>query len=548
MLECVLSVRNPECLEFITMNIFGLLSLEITARQARLSRVPQALIVGVGIFITTLLVATTLLVVTSTPVQGQAPDPAATTASLTRGSVTITEGHTATIRIRLTGDLSGLNGIDSPFTLSSGPSGNAPEAVEGTDYRLTPIIINIARREATFQIFAIEHPGYDPGLRAMLMLESNSDAIQIGSTSEMRLSIRESTPRPLVSFTADTPFQIDSDGYNYLELIEGESSTFNIELERPFSRDIRVSVFLSGFTPTVSTPGLAAIPVYQDGIVEHPNRGWLADNYQARRGRLTIPAGSSGITFTIDTRAIDNDLYESLDSRSLGSIYFRIEGSLAFANPVSSRLGLRYIEDDTPVISFGDSLLGINSSPEITGREGESFDVWVALENRLRGNFKVEVRLAARVVSGDALRFQIPTVEIVPGELGATVTVTVLEDGRMNNEPRTVALAVERAVLRPTDENGRPGRALGVPSNRMTVKVRDNEPIQATLTGRYRRLEEGQAGTITVDLRGDISALIDGEATLEIRARPVEPANGGPYYILISPTGLMGLREPGTLG
>ena len=525
------------------MNIFGLLSLEVTARQARLSRVPQALVVGVGIFITTLLAATTLLVVTSTPVQGQAPDPAATTASLTRGSVTITEGHTATIRIRLTGDLSGLNGIDSPFTLSSGPSGNAPEAVEGTDYRLTPIIINIARREATFQIFAIEHPGYDPGLRAMLTLESNSDAIQIGSTSEMRLSIRESTPRPLVSFTADTPFQIDSDGYNYLELIEGESSTFNIELERPFSRDIRVSVFLSGFTPTVSTPGLAAIPVYQDGIVEHPNRGWLADNYQARRGRLTIPAGSSGITFTIDTRAIDNDLYESLDSRSLGSIYFRIEGSLAFANPVSSRLGLRYIEDDTPVISFGNSLLGINSSPEITGREGESFDVWVALENRLRGNFKVEVRLAARVVSGDALRFQIPTVEIVPGELGATVTVTVLEDGRMNNEPRTVALAVERAVLRPTDENGRPGRALGVPSNRMTVKVRDNEPIIVGVKRNYLRLGEGQAGTVTVVLRGDISSLIDGEATLEIKARPVERMQWGAILYSYFPYGPNGTER-----
>ena len=329
------------------MNIFGLLSLEVTARQARLTRVPQALIVGVGIFVTTLFVATTLLVVTSTPVQGQAADPATTTASLTRGSVTITEGYTATIRIRLTGDLGGilslpkdsLDGIDNPFTLSSGPSGNAPLAVEGTDYRLTPIMINIARREATFQIFAIEHPGYDPGLRAVLMLESNSDAVQVGSTSEMRLSIRESTPRPLVSFVADTPFQIDDDGYNYLELVEGESREFRIELERQFSRDIRVSVFLSGFTPTVSTPGLAAIPVYQDGIVEHSNRGWLADNYRSRRGQLTIPAGSSGITFTIDTQAIDNDLYESLESRSLGSIYFRIEGSLAIANPISSRLG-----------------------------------------------------------------------------------------------------------------------------------------------------------------------------------------------------------------
>ena len=508
------------------MNIFGLFSLEVTARQARLSRVPQALVIGVGIFITTLLVATTLLVVTSTPVQGQAPDPATTTASLTRGSVAITEGHTATIRIRLTGDLSGLNGIDSPFTLSSGPSGNAPEAVEGTDYRLTPIIINVARREATFQIFAIEHPGYDPGLRAILTLESNSDAIQIGSSSEMRLSIRESTPRPLVSFTADTPFQMDSDGYNYLELVEGESREFRIELERQFSRDIRISVFLSGFTPTVSTPGLAAIPVYQDGIVEHPNRGWRADNYRSRLGWLTIPAGSLGITFTIDTRAIDNDLYESLESRSLGSIYFRIEGSLAVANPVSSRLGLRYIEDDTPTVSFGNSLLGINRSPEITGREGESFDVWVALDNRIGGNFKVEVTLTATVVNGDALRFQIPTVEIASGEVGATVTVTVLDDDIIN-EQRTVALAVERAVLRQTDESGRPGRAIGVSLNGMTVKVRDNEPIRATLSRSSLTLQEGQVETITVDFEGDISSLIAGDATLEIEARPVRGVERG---------------------
>ena len=510
------------------MNIFGHLSLEVTARQARLSRVPQALIVGVGIFITTLLVATTLLVVTSTPVQGQAPDPATTTASLTRGSVTITEGYTATIRIRLTGDLSGLNGIDNPFTLSSGPSGNAPLAVEGTDYRLTPIIINVARREATFQIFVIEHPRYDPGLRAMLTLESNSDAIQIGSSSEMRLSIRESTPRPLVSFTADTPFQVDDDGYNYLELIEGESREFRIELERQFSRDIRVSVFLSGFTPTVSTPGLAAIPVYQDGIVGHPNRGWRAANYRSRLGQLTIPAGSSGITFTIDTRAIDNDLYESLDSRSLGSIYFRIEGSLALANPVSSRLGLRYIEDDTPTVSFGDSLVGINRSPgpEITSREGESFDVWIALDNRIGGNFKVEVTLTATVVNGDALRFRIPTVEIASGETGATVTVTVLDDDIIN-EQRTVALAVERAVLRQTDGNGRPGRAIGVSLNGITVKVRDNEPIRATLSRGSLTLQEGQVETITVDFEGDISSLIDGEATLEIEARPVRGVERG---------------------
>ena len=512
------------------MNIFGHLSLKLTARQARLSRVPQALIVGVGIFITTLLVAITLLVVTSTPVQGQAPDPATTTASLTRGSVTITEGYTATIRIRLTGDLSGLNGIDNPFTLSSRPSGNAPLAVEGTDYRLTPIIINVARREARFQIFAIEHPGYDPGLRAMLTLESNSDAVQIGSSSEMRLSIRESTPRPLVSFTANTPFQVDGDGYNYLELIEGESREFRIELERQFSRDIRISVFLSGFTPTVSTPGLAAIPVYQDGIVEHPNRGWRAANYRSRLGQLTIPAGSSGITFTIDTRAIDNDLYESLDSRSLGSIYFRIEGSLALANPVSSRLGLRYIEDDTPTVSFGDSLVGINRSPgpEITSREGESFDVWIALDNRIGGNFKVEATLTATVVNGDALRFRIPTVEILSGEVGATVTVTVLDDGIIN-EQRTVALAVERAVLRQTDGNGRPGRAIGVSLNGMTVKIRDNEPIRATLSRSSLTLQEGQMETITVDLRGDISSLIAGEATLGINARPVRGVERGTY-------------------
>ena len=426
----------------------------------------------------------------------------------------------------MTGDLSGLNGIDSPFTLTSGPSGNAPEAVEGTDYRLTPIIINVARREATFQIFAIEHPGYDPGLRAVLTLESNSDAVQIGSRSEMRLGIRESTPRPLVSFTADTPFQIDSDGYNYLELTEGESREFRIELERLFSRDIRVSVFLSGFTPTVSTPGLAAIPVYQDGIVEHPNRGWRATSYKYQRGQLTIPAGSSGIMFTIDTRAIDNDLYESLESRSLGSIYFRIEGSPAIANPISSRLGLRYIEDDTPTVSFGDSLLGSNRSPEITSREGESFDVWVALDNRIGGNFKVEATLTATVVNGDALRFRIPTVEIASGELGATVTVTVLDDDIIN-EQRMVALAVERAVLRPTDGSGRSGRALGVSLNRMTVKIKDNEPIRATLSRSSLTLQEGQAETITVDLRGDISALINGEAILDIKARPVEGVERG---------------------
>ena len=409
------------------MNIFGHLSLEVTARQARLSRVPQALVIGVGIFITTLLVATTLLFMTSTPVQGQAADPIATTVLLTRESAMLTEGDTVTVRI---------------------------------------------------------------------------------------------------GFAADTPFQVDSDGYNYLELIEGESSTFNIELERPFSRDIRVSVFLSGFTPTVSTPGLAAIPVYQDGIVEHPNRGWNAADYQPSRGLLTIPVGSSGITFTIDTRAINNDIYESLGSRSLGSIYFRIEDSPALANPISSRLGLRYIEDDTPTVSFEDSMGGSNRSPEIIGREGENFDVWVALDKRIGGNLKVEATLTATVISGNALKFRIATVEILSGEIGATATVTVLDDDRIDGL-RTVALAVESAVLRQTDENDRPGRAVGVSLNGITVKVRDNEPIRATLSRGSLTLQEGQMETITIDFLDDISLLIEGEARLEIEARPVEGVERG---------------------
>ena len=480
------------------------------------------------------------------------------TATLERSLFTLNEGRATTFRIDLDGDLSSLvDGDTTTLAIKDTPfrGGERSQSYEGysynylaadrNDYELTPVTINKQTRQATFGVRAIDEDEFDPLESVRLEVVSRSDDIRVVATNSLRLNIFGNDRRPFISFTTTLTTVRNIDGANTVKIAEGDKGTFGVVLDRKSNRSVEVHIYSNGdFRPFFDENGVDPIRYART----HIGRRYFEDMgfWPGHRswddvigpGPLVIPAGELGLTFTVDTTLLENDLYDYIDEDYFGTVYLKMNHPVyAYTDEASSRVHFRVLQDEpTPELSFRSADDG---DATITVREGESFEVGIDIDpelgryhrvwNSLLPGISLASQLTATAVTGDVPAWELPEIEIVPGQPGVTVMVQVPADSLSNGE-RTVVLDFEDALLSYTRSH------LTVPpriKNSLVVTILDAEPpveetITATLSTSSLTLEEGRVATITVDLGGDLSSLVNGDDTiLTINARPVEGEETG---------------------
>ena len=481
------------------------------------------------------------------------------TATLERSLFTLNEGRATTFRIDLDGDLSSLiDGDTTTLAIKDTPfrGGERSQSYEGysynylaadrNDYELTPVTINKQTRQATFGVRAIDEDEFDPLESVRLEVVSRSDDIRVVATNSLRLNIFGNDRRPFISFTTTlTMVKNNNDGSNTIKIAEGDKGTFGVVLDRKSNRSVEVHIYSDGdFRPFFEANGVDPIRYarthhgrryFEDMGFWPGNRSW---DDVIGPGPLVIPAGELGLTFTVDTTLLENDLYDYIDEDYFGTVYLKMNHPVyAYTDEASSRVHFRVLQDEpTPELSFRSADDG---DATITVREGESFEVGIDIDpelgryhrvwNSLLPGISLASQLTATAVTGDVPAWELPEIEIVPDQPGVTVTVQVPADSLSNGE-RTVVLDFEDALLSYTRSHlTAPARI----KNSLIVTILDAEPpveetITATLSTSSLTLEEGRVATITVDLGGDLSSLVNGDDTiLTIEARPVEDEETG---------------------
>ena len=469
-------------------------------------------------------------------------------ATLTRSALTLQEGQVATVTVDLSGDLSSLvDGDTTVLTIEASPvEGEETGLIHGTsdiylpaeqtDYELTLVTIDKQSSQATFEIRAVEDSDYDPLESVMLELVSHSDDIEIGSPNGLKLKIGDNDPRPFVSFTTTLTTGRYFDGTSNIKVSEGDKGTFRVVLDRKSNRSVEVYIYSDGgFRPFFDANGVDPIQTLDHALWRYiSDQGfWTYNETVLQSDPLIIPAGELGLTFIADTTSFANDLYDYIEEDYFGTVLIYMKQSAyAYTDDVSGKAHFRVLQDEpTPELSFRSVDDG---DATITVREGESFDVKIDIDpelgryhrvwNSLLPGISLASQLTATAVTGDVPDWELPDVEIVPGQSGFTVTVLVPVDGLSNGE-RTVVLDFEDALLSYTRSH------LTVPpriKNSLVVTILDAEPLTAQLNTSELTLLEGRAATVTVDLDGDLSSLIDGDTSvLTIEARPVEGVETG---------------------
>ena len=469
-------------------------------------------------------------------------------ATLTRSALTLEEGQVATITVDLDGDLSSLvDGDTTVLTIEARPvEGVETGLIHGTsdiylpaeqnDYELTPVTIDKQAGQATFEIRAVEDSDYDPLESVMLELVSHSDDIEVGSPNSLKLKIGDNDPRPFVSFTTTLTTGRYFDGTSNIKVWEGDKGTFRVVLDRKSNRSVEVYIYSDGgFRPFFDANGVDPIQTLDHALWRYiSDQGfWTYNETVLQSDPLIIPAGELGLTFIADTTSFANDLYDYIEEDYFGTVLIYMKQSAyAYTDDVSGKAHFRVLQDEpTPELSFRSADDG---DATITVREGESFEVGIDIDpelgryhrvwNSLLPGISLASQLTATAVTGEVPDWELPDVEIVPGQSGFTVTVLVPVDGLSNGE-RTVVLDFEDALLSYTRSH------LTVPpriKNSLVVTILDAEPLTAQLNTSELTLQEGRAATVTVDLDGDLSSLIDGDTSvLTIEARPVEGVETG---------------------
>ena len=356
------------------------------------------------------------------------------TASLSRSALTLQEGRAATITVDLSGDLSSLiDGDTSVLTIEARPvEGEETGLIRGTsdiylpaernDYELTPVTIDKQARQATFEIRAVDDSDYDPLESVMLELVSGSDDVQVVSPNSLKLKIGDNDPRPFVSFSSTIGTQRLN--WEYVNsnipgssVPEGEQRDFRVVIDRKSNRDVEFYVILS------EKPGLffnenEKLEIPSD--VDWSRWGYVADQgYQWGNPEdwslLRVPAGESGLTFTVNTESVDNDLYDYYWDRAISFGYIYVDKDhYAYTDRIGARHNFFITQDEpAPQLLLKGSAADDDGDASITVSEGESFDVWIDISHQLGASvlfdepgLNLKARLTATTISGAELNLE----------------------------------------------------------------------------------------------------------------------------------------------
>ena len=449
-------------------------------------------------------------------------------ASVTTPEVNLEEGHSATVEIRLEGDLTLLLEEQIALTVTPRPG----QTAEGEDYELAPVTLYATTGQAIVRVLALNDDHYDPAETALLEFgpDTARDNIRWVGSNLVTLNIADNGEEPFISFKGVSA-EIQTDEPDpYLTVLEGETAHFRAELSRPAEYDIRFMPILSVANEMVAVEGLDAIFAYsniESGYRE--GEGWSSGSDISEPHSVTIPAGELGVDFSVDTAELDNDSFGFLGTKEITSIYLNVKGSAVRTDRDSSTLTLKYSEDEIPVLSFVDQVFVVT--------EGDSVDISIASRFPLPDGFEIEVTLTT-ITDATALDLELPTVTIGPSSSPNPVTTFSLEtpDDSISNREGFVIVQMTDAVLKETVWPYRQ-LSLGVMEELgldvFGLTILDNDPATVSLrrADEYLLEPEGDNLTIGLSLRGDVSSIAGVNDILTIEQQSGDAVEGDDYTL-----------------
>ena len=376
--------------------------------------------------------------------------PGAVTATLSLARVTLLEGETATVEIRLTGNAP----EDLTFTLElDSVSGE----VTNSDYILTPIValIPAGANRATVSIFAVNDSDPEAVESFTLRLESISTRVAIGTTGSITVTIPENDKPAGITVTPITP------------VTEGDPIIVEVVLDAVSSDTVTV-ILVDAFTGSAEAGGVDyTLPV---------------------RLSEQITIGETRAIFRIST-TLNDFLYEGDETVDL-------EFSVMGSSIVVPATALIRDADQAPTVSFAPSqptMVIESSSVGILLRLGDA-----QLVSDLTVEF--EVGLASTATSADYVVGS--SVVIAAGEPFVMLTLTAASDRVYDGGVR------ETVELRLTGVSGGglPGITLG---SRIThvVSIIDAQipPLVSFAASQPTTVAEGSSVDILVELDGALT-------------------------------------------
>ena len=409
--------------------------------------------------------------------------------SLSTDSLRLAEGESTMVNVEVFGSISGV--ADETLTLI------VSDETLKDDYWVIWEDITLAQARAgfAFEIGAVDDEDYDPGEGFVLeLVPSSSSTIQLGSNYRLEVDINDNDPIPVISYKIPAPWRRLHPNHRtqtHIRVVWGATTQFDVVLDRKSNRDI-----------TFKLGGMSFSYMTQIGVTF---KEWSTGTGIPYAGRqLTIPAGELSVQFTIDAVSYDTD--EIFDGVNGHGYYpgYRVE----IVPPGSSEsifdtknLILTLGADDIPILSLKlDDLATADGKLEA----GDSFDVVVETSNVIANSFIIRANLRAYVVSPEGnmvgLGWNIPSVRINVGEWDDEITVRVPKGSMAEFVGKEIVLKLENARVEKIYHNSVLYSALLEVSNTLTL----NAGPKVSLDTDSRTLFEGESGTITVELFGDI--------------------------------------------
>ncbi len=340
----------------------------------------------------------------------------------------------------------------------------AGTATKGTDYSVAAETLTLAmgERSVSTTITAIDDAA-DESDEAILVTAAH-DGGTVGS--EQRITIADT-----LSATVSGP----SDGVN-----EGDDAEFTVTLAGGTSTaDVEVNYSVDG--DSTATSGA---------------------DYTAPSGKLTITAGASSGTITIETRTdqvLDpgETVVVVLSSATTTTRTVNVDGTAKVSATIVEQ-GMETVSVGPVLVADDDQTPEDETDDKSSVAEGETASFVVTLSGEVSGTVNVTYTTAngtAEAGAGKDYTTASGTLQFTTGQTGKTVEVTTLEDTR--NE------ADETYTLTLTGVTGVSGVSLGTAS--ATGTIEDDDPLTAALGTHTANVAEGSDATFEVDLSGGTS-------------------------------------------
>ncbi len=339
----------------------------------------------------------------------------------------------------------------------------AGAATKGTDYRVTAetLTLGVGARSVSTTVTAIDDAA-DESDEAILVTAAH-DGSTVGNQQQITI--------------ADTLAAQVSDHSSSVN--EGDDAEFTVTL----------------------TGGTSTAAVEVSYAVDASSTATSGDDYTAPSGKLTIAAGASSGTITIETltdQVLDpgETLVVKLTSATSGTRTVNVDATAKTTTIGDS--GMETVSVGPVLVEDDDQTPEDETDDKSSVEEGETASFVVTLSGEVSGTVNVTYTTengTAESGTGKDYTTASGTLQFTAGQTGKTVEVTTLED--------TLNEADETYTLKLTNVTGVSGVSLGTAS--ATGTIEDDDTLTAALGTHTGNVAEGSDATFEVDLSGGTS-------------------------------------------